>query len=138
MAAPTITQKAERFLRSRWYKLDTAGTLSPAIAHQNWNSEFRLTAQMAQPVDPSVLQSAVDKTLPRFPSMSVRLKAGLFWYYFEENDARLVVQPKDGRLCHPFRKGENNVFLLRVLYDTRSISVEYFHAITDGTGCMIF
>ena len=138
MTTPTISQKAERFLRSRWYKLDTAGTLSPAIAHQNWNSEFHLTAQMAQPVDPSVLQSAVDKTLPCFLSMPIRLKAVLFWYYFEENDARLVVQPKDGRLCHPFRKGENNVFLLWVLYDTRSISVEYFHAITDGNGGMFF
>ncbi len=138
MTTPTISQKAERFLRSRWYKLDTAGTLYPAIAHQNWNSEFRLTAQMTQPVDPSVLQRAVDKTLPRFPSMAVRLKAGLFWYYFEENDTQLVVRPKDGRLCHPFRKGENNGFLLRVLYDAHSISVEYFHAITDGTGGMIF
>ena len=138
MTTPTITTKADRFLRSRWYKLDMAGTLYPAIARTNWNSEFRLTAQMVQPVNSSALQKAVDKTLPRFPSMAVKLKAGLFWYYLEENDAKLIIQPKGGSFCQPFRKGENNGFLLRVLFDEHSISVEYFHAITDGTGGMIF
>ena len=33
-----------------------------------------------------LVQKAVSHVLKRFPSMKVRMRAGLFWYYLEEND----------------------------------------------------
>ncbi len=89
-------------------------------------------------MDAACLQRALDRVLPRFPAMMVRIRHGLFWYYFEENDAPLSVVLEEGHPCVPFRFKANNGYLLRVLYRKKRISVEFFHALTDGTGGMVF
>ena len=134
----TIINKAQHVINTRWYKIDTAGTLYPYIARADWNSAFRMAVRMKETIDAKTLQIAVDKTVRRFPSMAVKLKTGLFWYYLEENNSRLIIRPEDGRLCRPFLQHENDGFLLRILYDRDTISAEFFHAVTDGTGGMIF
>ncbi len=124
--------------KKRWFKLDNAAKLYPAIAHSRWSSIFRVSAVMTEDVDAACLQKALDLVLPRFPAMMVHIKHGLFWYYFEENDAHLSVVQEEGHPCVPFKFKGNNGYLLRVLYRKKRISVEFFHALTDGTGGMIF
>ena len=68
----------------RWMRLDNAAKIYPAAKRRKWNNVFRLSATLTQPVDPVVLQAALDKTAPRFPSIAVRLRRGVFWYYLEE------------------------------------------------------
>ena len=133
MAAPV-----KRFTSKRWYKLDNAGKLYPAVAIPGWNYSFRLAAVLKQEINVENLQTAVDHVLARFPAMAVRMRIGFFWYYLEENTAQLLIQQDTNQPCKPFHKSENNGHLLRILYGNNRISVEFFHAITDGGGGMVF
>lgn len=124
--------------KNRWFKLDNAAKLYPAIANDRWGSVFRVTAVLKEPVVPQLLQTAVHRVLPRFPSMAVRMRLGFFWYYLESNPNRLNVREDTGHPCMRFRWSEEGGFLIRVLYYQSRISVEVFHAIADGTGGMTF
>ena len=76
--------------------------------------------------------------MKRFPSIAVRLKGGLFWYYLEEIPfAPEVRQEKTGPLR---RMGEREVSqcAFRVLYYKNRISAEFFHALTYGNGGLVF
>lgn len=124
--------------QSFWFKLDNAAKLYPAVATSRWSSNFRMSAELESPVEPEILQQALDLTIPRFPSMNVQLKAGVFWYYLEQTPKRLLVQQDSGHPCMPFSNKRDNGFLLRVFYFRRRISVEFFHVVTDGTGGLTF
>ena len=124
--------------RKRWFKLDNAAKLYPAVATSRWSSMYRVSALLASPVDKETLQRAVDMVLPRFPAFKVRLKRGFFWFYFEENTAPLYVLHEEGHPCMPLKFSENNGYMLRVLYGKNKISAEFFHALADGTGGLCF
>lgn len=121
-----------------WFQLDNAAKLYPAIANARWTSAFRMTAEFLEDVDPQLLQKALDDTLPRFPSLNVRLRAGLFWYYLEQAPGRLLVRQDSGHPCMPFSQKRDGKFLLRVFYFGKRISAEFFHVLTDGTGGLAF
>ncbi len=122
----------------RWFKLDNAAKLYPAVSSFRWSSAFRISAELTETVDPRRLQQAVDNVLPRFPSLKVRMRSGLFWYYLEEIREPLTVKPDMGHPCMPFRFRQDHGYLLRVFYYRSRISAEFFHALTDGTGGMTF
>lgn len=124
--------------QKRWFKLDNAGKLYPAIATNRWSSAFRISAELFEDVDPDRLQRAVDRVLPRFPTFKARMRKGVFWYYLEEIKAPLQVRPDVGHPCMPFRFHQDNGYLLRVFYFRKRISAEFFHSLTDGSGGMIF
>lgn len=120
------------------YPLDNAGKLYPAVATAEWNAVFRLSAQMKETIDADLLQTAADRVLPRFPLIKVKLHPGFFWYTLEENTAPFLVQRDAGVFCLRFRWHEDSGYLLRILYSRQHVSVEFFHALTDGHGAMIF
>ena len=122
----------------QWYKLDNAGKLYPAVATPKWNCVFRLSAVLHENIDAETLQAAVDRVIVRFPSMVVRVRIGMFWYYLEGNPARILVQLDINQPCRHFERIENSGHLLRVLYKGNRLSVEFFHAITDAGGGMVF
>lgn len=68
-------------MKKNWFRLDNAAILYPAAATKKWSSVFRLSAEMDQEVDPSILQQALNNILPRFPTMKVRVRNGFFWSY---------------------------------------------------------
>ena len=68
----------------RWLRLDNAAKIYPAARRQNWTNVFRVSATLKEPVDTGVLQSALDVTAPRFPSLCARLRRGFFWYYLQQ------------------------------------------------------
>ena len=74
----------------------------------------------------------------RFPSIAVRLRRGVFWYYLEEiTKAPAIEEDKSYPLVHvPFDDVRKCAF--RVLVYGSRIAVEFFHAVTDGTGGLIF
>lgn len=119
-------------------RLDNAAKIYPAAKRRNWNNFFRLSATLTEPVDTAVLRSALDVTVRRFPSMAVRLRRGVFWYYLEQIPQAPAIQPeKSCPLAHaPFDQVRRCA--LRVLVYHDRIAVEFFHAITDGTGGTIF
>jgi len=127
---------AERKLR--WMRLDNAAKIYPAARRRNWSNVFRLSATLTEPVDTAVLQSALDVTVRRFPSIAVRLRRGVFWYYLEQiSEAPKIQEEKSYPLAHmSFQEMHKCAF--RVLTYGNRIAVELFHALTDGTGGLIF
>ena len=122
----------------RWMRLDNAAKIYPAAKRRGWTNYFRLSATLKEPVDVQVLRTALDVTVRRFPSIAVRLRRGAFWYYLEEIEkAPPIEEDKSYPLVHvPFDDVRRCAF--RVLVYHSRIAVEFFHAVTDGTGGLIF
>ena len=133
-----LTQNLSPARSLRWMRLDNAAKIFPAAKRRNWNNFFRISATLTEPVDTAVLASALDVTARRFPSIAVRLRRGVFWYYLEEIPKTPSIQPeKSCPLDHvPFHEVRQCAF--RVLVYHERIAVEFFHALTDGTGALIF
>ena len=129
----------ERGVKKTWYKLDNAGVLYSALQKEDYSAIYRFSAVMEERVDPEALQRAVDRTMPRFPGFAVRIKRGMFWYYFEPNTAPgPFVKPDISNPCQPVRFQEDNGWLIRFYYYERRISLEVFHALSDGAGALVF
>lgn len=122
----------------RWMALDNAAKIFPAARSRHWSNLFRLSATLNEDVDRNALQTAVDVTARRFPSIAVRLRTGMFWYYLEElPSAPDVLDEKPYPLSRmPFDDVRKCAF--RVIIYKKRIAVEFFHALTDGTGGLIF
>ena len=63
-------------MKKQWYRLDNAALIFPAIIRKNWNNVFRVSATLGEPVDPEVLNRAIEELKPRFPTCFVRLRTG--------------------------------------------------------------
>ncbi len=121
-----------------WYKLDNAGKIFPAVSQDERSNVFRLSFYLDETVDKDLLEEAVNKVLPRFETFAVQLKNGLFWNYFAANEAHFVVEPEPAQICKYFKAVRNRGYLFKVYYLDNKITLETFHAITDGTGAMAF
>ena len=120
-----------------WSRLDNAALIFPASKRRGWHNIFRLSANLSEPIDRDVMQSALEVTVKRFPLISSRLRAGAFWYYLEQTTAPEII--RDGPqpiMVRPF--GAVRQCAIRVLYYKNRIAVEFFHAVTDGNGGLIF
>ncbi|MBO4914438.1 MAG: hypothetical protein J5449_04450 [Oscillospiraceae bacterium] len=122
----------------KWYRLDTAALIFPAISQRDWCNVFRLSAGLTEEVEPEILQRAVDDLAPRFPSFFVTLHKGFFWYYLEQNRERVNVRADYAYPLTFMGKSELRRSCLRVLYFKNRIAVEFFHSITDGHGGIVF
>ena len=133
-----LTQNLSPARSLRWMRLDNAAKIYPAAKRRNWNNFFRISATLTEPIDTGVLASALDVTARRFPSIAVRLRRGVFWYYLEEIPKTPTIQPeKSCPLAHaPFHEVRQCAF--RVLVYKNRVAVEFFHALTDGTGALVF
>ncbi len=121
----------------KWLRLDNAAKIFPASMRSTWSNVFRLSITFYDKVEVSALKRAVKKITPRFPSVCVRLGRGLFWYYLEESKDPSVLAEGCQPLL-PMRKKEMARSALRILYFENRIAVEFFHALTDGTGALVF
>ena len=122
----------------RWFRLDNAAKIYPVIMNSRHPTVFRVGIVLRETVDPDLLQQAAEQTLRRFPAFKVRLRAGVFWYYLEENTAPFPVVPESPYPCIRFGQHGDNRYRLRVMYYGRRIAVEVFHSLADGSGGMIF
>ena len=73
--------------RLRWVRLDNAAKIYPAARRKNWSNIYRQSVTLHEDVDATVLQSALDVTVKRFPSIAARLRKGAFWYYLQQVEA---------------------------------------------------
>lgn len=121
-----------------WYPLDDAAKIYPMSMTDGWMSVFRLSAYLDAPVEPSLLQLALDLTMPRFPFFATKIKRGVFWHYIDGIKRRFTVQPETELPCAPMNVAAGDSQSFRVLYYGRRVSVEFFHILTDGTGGLAF
>ncbi len=127
-----------RVHQKNWMKLDNAAKIYPAAKKRKWKALFRLSAELTEDIDTDVLFLAQKSTLARFPGFALKLKRGVFWYYFEQNDEQPDIRQDAAYPCARMDFRENKGFMFRVRYYRRRIAVEIFHALTDGTGGICF
>jgi NRPS condensation-like uncharacterized protein len=121
-----------------WTRLDNAALIFPAAQRRNWSNAFRLSFTFRDPVDPALLQQALDSCAPRFPSVLVRLRRSAFWYYLEEVEQPPAVREDSYQPLMPMERRDIRRCAIRVLYYRNRMAVEFFHAVTDGSGGMVF
>lgn len=123
----------------RWDRLDNTAHLFPVIAGEQMSNVYRVSVTLKEPVVPEFLQQALNIVLPRFDGFNLRLRRGVFWYYFEENNKPAPEVQKENRFpCRFIRPNENHSYLFRVSYYKYRINVEIFHVLTDGMGAINF
>ena len=122
----------------RWMRLDNAAKIYPAARRRTWTNAFRLSATLTEKVDVEILQSALDVTARRFPSISVRLCTGFFWYYLEELSHAPEIRSEMSYPLENMRDSDLKTCAFRVLVYENRIAAEFFHSITDGNGGLIF
>lgn len=126
-----------RIRKDVWYKLDLSAIVYPTLQRRDFSSVYRLSVVLKEKIDPVLLQTALDRTLPRFPTYKVAIRKGLFWRYLEPNNRPgpyVLEDIKNPCMPMPF-KGSNR-YLIRVYYYDRRISLEAHHSLGDGTGGM--
>ncbi|MBQ9703894.1 MAG: alpha/beta hydrolase fold domain-containing protein [Clostridia bacterium] len=121
-----------------WMTLDNAAKIYPAARRRNWTNVFRLSATLTEDVDKEVLQSALDITVRRFPSIAVRLKTGMFWYYIEEVPKAPDIMDEKPYPLSRMVFDDIRKCAMRVIVYKKRIAVEFFHALTDGNGGLVF
>lgn len=122
----------------RWMPLDNTAKIYPAARSQTWSNVYRLSATLTEEIDVPVMQSALDVTVRRFPSMAVRLRRGFFWYYLEQLSAAPRIRTEHSYPLTRMSREETRQCAFRVIVYGKRVAVEMFHSITDGNGALIF
>lgn len=122
----------------RWLRLDNAAKIYPAARRKTWSNVFRVSATLAEPVDTAVLQSALDATVPRFPSIAARLRKGAFWYYLQQLENAPKIREEYSYPLTRMSKAEVRRCAFRVIAYENRVAVELFHSLTDGSGALVF
>ncbi len=119
-------------------KLDAAAKLFPAVTSKHNSSVFRISVVLDQAVDARILQLAVNMIYERYSLFFLRLRRGVFWNYFDTNYSHFIVGEENATPCSSVFENDSNGYIMRVLYYKNRISIETFHALTDGTGALAF
>jgi NRPS condensation-like uncharacterized protein len=99
---------------------------------------FRLSAVLSEPIHIDRLNQALCHICERFPYYMVNLSHGAFWYSFVNNPRKPSVEIDSRYPCTSMPIKQRGVFPFRVRAWNRTVSVEFSHALTDGTGATVF
>ena len=124
--------------RPAWVRLDNASNIFLAARSDADPKVFRVSAEMDHDVDPLLLQAALEETYDRYPLYHAVMRRGVFWYYLQDSSLRPVVTPEDEHTCAALYQVDRRNLLFRVVHHERRISLEVFHALSDGTGALWF
>ena len=119
---------------SKWYRLDNAAKIFPPSKNRYDPKIFRFSISLKENVDSKTLSEALKKTLDEYPVFRAVLKRGFFWYYLEETDIKFLVSEEHNRPCSIIE----GPALFQVTYYKKRINLEVNHALTDGTGTLMF
>ena len=122
-----------------WGKLDNTANLFPAIVNETMTNVYRMSVTLTEDISPDRLQKALELVLPWFDTMNVRMRTGMFWYYFETNiKGTPVIREEEDFPCRFIEPRENKNYLFRVTWYRNRINLEVFHVLADGAGAMNF
>ena len=121
-----------------WWTLDNAAKIFPSTSSSHNSKVFRFVCELQEPVEPLILQAALDKTIERFPMYRSVMKRGWFWYYLEDSPLPAAARPEELPPCFPIYPSLRRSLLFRVLYYRRRISLEIYHVLSDGAGALDF
>ena len=115
-----------------WRRLDNSAKIFPMSTGQKYSTVFRLSAVLKEDINPEILQDALIQTLEKYKSFKVKMKAGFFWYYLEENIKKPIVEEEKDYPCKYINPKKNQGYLFKVTHFKNKINIDIFHALTDG------
>lgn len=130
--------KRKREREDKWHKLDNTAKIYPVIANSHLSGVYRMSVTLKEKICPEKLQQAVEKVTPWFDTFHVRLRRGVFWYYYETNKKIPKIEEEFTYPCRYIDPYSNNQYLFRVSYYECRINLEVFHGLTDGNGALVF
>lgn len=133
-----MNKKKKEKKQIKWRKLDNTAKIFPITANEKMTNVFRISVVLKEEINPEFLQKALEETLPSFETFGVKLRRGLFWYYFEDNTNTPVIENELSYPCRYIDPHGGTQHLFRVSYYRKRINLEVFHAITDGLGAVNF
>lgn len=138
MSVASKTQQSRSHSGPFWLPLDNSAKIYPAARSKNWSNVFRVSATLTEEIDRAIMQSALNATVQRFPSMAVRLRRGFFWYYLEQLSEAPKIRQEHSYPLAKMSKEETRRCAFRVIVHGNRVALEMFHALTDGNGVMVF
>ena len=124
--------------KNKWRRLDNSAKIFPMSTSEKYSTVFRLSVLLKEDINPQILKQAVIKALDKYDIFKVKLKAGLFWYYLEDNDKEPKISEERDYPCKYINPKTNNDYLFKVTYFKNKINIDIFHALTDGNGGTVF
>ena len=121
-----------------WSRLDNSAKIYPMLVNKKSQNIFRLSVTLKEKVDKNILLDALKMTIERFPVYKVRLMKGAFWYYLDDNHAKIKVYPMDALSFKKITDKSCGGYCFRVSYFDTQIACDFFHAICDATGAAEF
>jgi len=121
-----------------WRRLDNSAKIFPMSTGERYSTVFRLSAVLKNEIQPEILQTAVESTLEKYEAFKVRMKAGLFWYYLEQNNKVPRVEEERDYPCKYINPRRNRGYLFKVTYFKNKVNIDIFHSLTDGNGGTTF
>ena len=121
-----------------WRRLDNSAKIFPISAGRKYSTVFRLSVILNEKINKDVLEQAVINALDIYKPFKVRMKAGLFWYYFENNPKNPIIQEETDYPCQYINPRTNNNYLFKVTYFENKINIDIFHSLTDGNNGLVF
>ena len=123
--------------RATWYRLDNVGKFYSSQAGSSAQTVFRYSADLADDIDPDLLQRALEKTVGTFPGFNVCLRSGMFWHYLEQASEPPTVSRESLPICYGLHVHAKSV-LFRTSYYRSRINLEVSHMVSDGRGTLSF
>ncbi len=117
------------------YAIDNASILFLSLIRKDHTNTFRFTMTLTEEICPDTLQMAVDRVYKRFPTVIAGFRPGFFHYVQVPSRTPPQVQPDPGCLITMSRE-ELRSCAYRVCYQGNQVSIEAFHALTDGYGAI--
>ena len=115
------------------FAIDNSAILYLALIRKHHTNIFRFTVTMTEPVQPDLLQTAVNRVCCRFPTIFAGFRTDFFRYHQVPAEGPPQVMPDPGLLINMTHE-EIAKCAYRVYYRESDIIIEGFHALTDGYG----
>lgn len=121
-----------------WRKLDNYAKLFPLASTKKYKTVFRISVVLKDKIDKEILEKAVNTSLNKFRFFKVRMRKGIFWYYFENNFKNPIIEEENDYPCRFIDLPLNNDYLFKVTYFDCKINLDIFHCLTDGNSATHF
>lgn len=140
MASGTTNRmiRVQSYAPEGFIALDNSALIYPPTEARYNANTYRVSMDLKQEIQPQILELALHKTLERCSYAKVSLHKGFFWYYLSPNYKSPVLHEEGSYPSARISFKNNNGYLFKVLYSNHRIALECFHALTDGSGALVY
>lgn len=128
--------KNKKMIAPQWTRLDNAAIIYPSCRTRHYAAQFRVSVDLDHEVCEQTLDQALKNIINRFPSFSYTLGKGFFWWYLHHLENLPCAGKSD--TMNIFSLKDNGGFMFKAGCRGNQITLDVFHALTDGTGAMTF